>query len=100
MFIFVCHSTDIILFSVAANAKCPYSLKLGHLRLTATLLLTPGIHSEIAQELCGYSQIFVTLDISSHIGPTLQEEAMKQVNEAWSGVSQHGSEKDERSSAN
>ncbi len=45
---------------------------------TATLLLTLGIHPKIVQELLGHSQIFVTLDIYSHILPTLQEEAMKQ----------------------
>jgi len=49
---------------------------------TATLLLTLGIHPKIVQELLGHSQIFVTLDIYSHILPTLQGEAMKLLNEA------------------
>ncbi len=49
---------------------------------TATLLLMLGIHPKIVQELLGHSQIFVTLDIYSHILPTLQEEAMQQLNDA------------------
>ena len=49
---------------------------------TATLLLTLGIHPKIVQELLGHSQIFVTLDIYSHILPTLQGEAMKQFHSA------------------
>ncbi len=48
---------------------------------TATLLLTLGVHPKIVQELLGHSQIFITLDIYSHILPTLQEEAMSQLNE-------------------
>jgi integrase len=47
---------------------------------TATLLLTLGVHPKIVQELLGHSQIFVTLDVYSHILPTLQGEAMQQLN--------------------
>jgi integrase len=47
---------------------------------TATLLLTLGVHPKIVQELLGHSQIFVTLDIYSHILPTLQAEAMQHLN--------------------
>lgn len=57
---------------------------------TATLLFTLGIHPKIVQELLGHSQIFVTLDIYSHIVPTLQEEAMRRFNEALLDVSPHG----------
>jgi integrase len=42
---------------------------------TATLLLTLGVHPKIVQELLGHSQIFMTLDIYSHILPTLQAKA-------------------------
>ena len=56
---------------------------------TATLLFTLGVHPKIVQELLGHSQIFVTLDIYSHILPTLQEEAMQRFNEALSDVSSH-----------
>ena len=47
---------------------------------TATLLLTLGVHPKVVQELLGHSQIFVTLDIYSHILPTLQEQAMHHLN--------------------
>jgi site-specific recombinase XerD len=43
---------------------------------TATLLLALGTHPKIVQELLGHSQISMTLDISSHVLPTLQETAM------------------------
>ena len=36
---------------------------------------------------CTHSQIFVTLDISSHILPTLQEAAMKQLSTALTDAS-------------
>jgi integrase len=48
---------------------------------TATLLLTLGVHPKVVQELLGHSQIFVTLDIYSHVLPTLQEEAMSHLNQ-------------------
>jgi site-specific recombinase XerD len=48
---------------------------------TATLLLTLGVHPKIVQELLGHSQIFITLDIYSHILPTLQDEAMQRLNQ-------------------
>ena len=48
---------------------------------TATLLLTLGVHPKVVQELLGHSQIFVTMDIYSHILPTLQEEAMDHLNQ-------------------
>lgn len=64
---------------------------------TATLLFTLGVHPKIVQELLGHSQIFVTLDIYSHILPTLQEEAMQRFNEVLLEVSPHGEEKDGRS---
>ena len=47
---------------------------------TATLLLTLGTHPKIVQELLGHSQISVTMDVYSHILPTLQEETMRQSN--------------------
>lgn len=48
---------------------------------TATLLLTLGVHPKVVKELLGHSQIFVTLDIYSHILLTLQEEAMHHLNQ-------------------
>ena len=54
---------------------------------TATLLLTLGVHPKIVQELLGHSQMFVTMEVHSHILPTLQAEAMRQINDALTGVS-------------
>jgi integrase len=51
---------------------------------TATMLLTLGVHPKVVQEVLGHSQIFVTMDIYSHILPTLQEEAMHHLNEVLS----------------
>jgi len=61
---------------------------------TATLLLTLGIHPKIVQELLGHSQIFVTLDSYSHILPTLQEEAMKQLSTALTDSSNKNGKED------
>ncbi|HEY4036227.1 MAG TPA: site-specific integrase [Ktedonobacteraceae bacterium] len=47
---------------------------------TATLLLALGTHPKIVQELLGHSQISMTLDIYSHVLPTLQERAMTHLN--------------------
>ena len=58
----------------------------------ATLLLTLDIHPKIVQELLGHSQIFVTLGIYSHILPTLQEEAMRQLHTALSDFSSKSGE--------
>lgn len=41
----------------------------------ATLLLTQGVHPKIVQEMLGHSQIAVTLDLYSHVTPTMQAEA-------------------------
>jgi integrase len=60
---------------------------------TATLLFTLGVHPKIVQEILGHSQIFVTMDIYSHIVPTLQEEAMQQLHRALTDGSIHGGEK-------
>lgn len=39
-----------------------------------------GTHPKIVQELLGHSHIFMTLDIYSHVLPTLQENAMAHLN--------------------
>ena len=47
----------------------------------ATILLTMGIHPKVVQELLGHSQISMTMDIYSHVLPSMQEEAMGKVND-------------------
>jgi integrase len=41
----------------------------------ATLLLAAGVHPKGVQERLGHSQISLTLDTYSHVGPSLQSEA-------------------------
>jgi integrase len=52
------------------------SIRFHDLRHTsATLLLSEGGHPKIVQERLGHSQIGITLDIYSHVLPTMQIEA-------------------------
>jgi integrase len=39
----------------------------------ATLLLARGVHANVVQELLGHSDIMITLNIYSHVLPSLQE---------------------------
>ena len=41
----------------------------------ATLLLGRGIHPKIVSEMLGHSQIAITLDLYSHVTPTMQRDA-------------------------
>jgi integrase len=41
----------------------------------ATLLLHQGVHPKVVQEMLGHAQIAVTLDLYSHVTPTLQRQA-------------------------
>lgn len=42
----------------------------------ATLLLSMGVHPKVVQEILGHSEISMTMDIYSHVLPTMQKEAM------------------------
>ena len=42
----------------------------------ATILLNLGVHPKVVQELLGHSQIGMTMDIYSHVLPTMQRAAM------------------------
>jgi len=54
----------------------------------ATLLLSMGTHPKVVQELLGHSQISMTMDIFSHVMPTMQKEAMTKLNETLQQKSQ------------
>ncbi len=41
----------------------------------ATLLLGRGVHPKIVSEMLGHSTIAITLDLYSHVTPTMQREA-------------------------
>ena len=49
----------------------------------ATILLTLGVHPKIVQELLGHSQISMTMDIYSHVLPSMQREAMNKLNDLF-----------------
>ena len=51
---------------------------------TATLLLSLGKNPKVVQELLGHSQISITMDIYSHALPTMQREAMDDLNQLLS----------------
>jgi len=41
----------------------------------ATLMLAQGVHPKVAAEMLGHSQVAVTLDLYSHVTPTMQRQA-------------------------
>ena len=47
----------------------------------ATLMLMAGIHPKIVSEMLGHSSVSFTLDTYSHVTPTLQQAAMKRLDE-------------------
>ena len=52
---------------------------------SATMLLSLGVHPKVVQEILGHSQISMTMDIYSHVLPTMQQEAMRKLNDALGG---------------
>ena len=50
----------------------------------ATLLLAEGVHPKVVQERLGHASIGVTMDIYSHVFPTLQEDAAKRLDQFFS----------------
>jgi integrase len=58
-----------------AKAELP-DIRFHDLRHTsATLLLSAGVHPKVVQERLGHSQISITMDVYSHVLPTMQREA-------------------------
>ena len=49
----------------------------------ATMLLTQGIHPKVVQERLGHSTITTTMDVYSHVMPTLQREAAERLDAAF-----------------
>jgi integrase len=48
----------------------------------ATLLLQAEVHPKVVQEMLGHSSIAITLDIYSHVVPSMQEEAAARLHAA------------------
>ncbi len=46
----------------------------------ATLLLGQGVHPKIVSEMLGHSTIAITLDLYSHVTPTMQRDAARAMN--------------------
>jgi len=49
----------------------------------ATQLLSAGVHPKVAQERLGHSTVTTTMDLYSHVMPTLQSEAAQRLDEAF-----------------
>ncbi|GHP00735.1 site-specific integrase [Reticulibacter mediterranei] len=47
---------------------------------TASMLLALGVHPKVVQELLGHTTISITMDIYSHVLPSMQRDAMTQMN--------------------
>jgi integrase len=62
----------------------------------ATLLLAKGVHIKVVQELLGHSNIQITLNIYSHVLPSLQEDAMNKLSDLFHDQDDQGSQDDTR----
>lgn len=51
----------------------------------ASIALARGVHPQVVQEALGHSTIAVTLDLYSHVVPSLQREAAKEMGAALFG---------------
>ncbi len=73
----------------ALGAEALPRLTLHGLRHThATLLLELGIHPKVVQERLGHSNISTTMNIYSHVTPTMQREAVERLAGLMNGTSQ------------
>jgi len=71
--------------SLLRKAKLP-EIRFHDLRHSAaTLLLSMGVHPKVVQEILGHSRVTMTLDVYSHVLPTMQQEAMNKLNDALQG---------------
>jgi len=50
----------------------------------ATLMLSRGVHPKVASEMLGHSTIAITLDLYSHVTPTIQRDAADAVDALFS----------------
>ena len=65
---------------ILEHAKLPEDLRLYDLRhACATLLLAAGEHPKVVSERLGHASITLTLDVYSHVLPTMQEAASEKL---------------------
>lgn len=60
----------------------------------ATLLLSSGVHPKVVQGILGHSQISMTMDIYSHVLPTMHQDAMDKLNQAFGKSDLHDDDDD------
>ena len=65
----------------------------------ATLQLEAGIHPKVVQERLGHSDIGVTLDIYSHVTPTMGRDAAKRLDDLFDRGGERGDEEAGKGSA-
>jgi integrase len=51
----------------------------------ATLLLGQGVHPKVVSEMLGHSQISITMDLYSHVTPTMQADAVRAFEQVLAG---------------
>jgi integrase len=49
----------------------------------ATILLSMNVHPKVVQELLGHSSISITMDLYSHMLPTMQQDVIDKMGEAF-----------------
>lgn len=73
-----------VLFPLLDRAGLP-RIRPHDLRHTcATLLLSQGVHPKVVSEMLGHAQVSITLDVYSHVLPTLQREAASRMDALFS----------------
>jgi integrase len=72
---------------MAQGVEAPEEIKLHDLRHThATILLGAGIHPKVVSEWLGHASVSITLDIYSHVLPTIQREAVTKLAAIMAGA--------------
>ncbi len=51
--------------------------------ITATILLVAGVHPKVVQERLGHSSIAMTMDVYSHVRPSMQQEAVEKIDDMF-----------------
>ena len=60
----------------------------------ASLLLAMGVHAKVVQELLGHSTIVTTLNIYSHVLPSLQQDALDKLSHLFDQQDDQGDSQD------
>ncbi|HEY4385269.1 MAG TPA: site-specific integrase [Ktedonobacteraceae bacterium] len=50
---------------------------------TASLLLAEGVHPKVVQEILGHTEISMTMNVYSHVLPTMQKDAMNRLDDLF-----------------